>query len=124
MEKKQINFTKDYYNSIDYKRTINTNFTQLVPQVLPTQSLEVNISDFFTQYNKLFYTIPLSGSTQTHEYLVKQSSAYLGLDISPENVQALIDEITELREENLELTQEILDTQNLLANITSSNGEV
>lgn len=124
MEKKQINFTKEYYNSIDYKRTINTNFTQLVPELLPTQSLEVNISDFFTHYNQLFYTIPLSGSTQTHEYLVKQSSAYLGLDISPENVQALIDEITELREENLELTQEILDTQNLLANITSSNGGV
>jgi hypothetical protein len=57
----------------------------------------------------LFYDIPKFGETNSHEYLIKQSSDYVGSAILTDDIQALLDEITSLREENLELQRNIID---------------
>lgn len=117
----KIFFSRTLFNPEQYKKTINTQFTQLtLTGGLNTSSVSLpNLDEFFTQYNNLFYNIPISGSINSHEYLVQQSAAYIGIDLSPDNVQDLIDEITELRQENLELQQQIQEISSILT--TNSN---
>jgi hypothetical protein len=111
-----IYFSRLLFNPEQYKNTIDTQFTEL-SQVAPitTGSAALpDINDFFLQYNNIFYNIPISGITNSHEYLIQQSAAYVGLDISPDNIQDLIDEITELKQENLELQLQIQEISNIL----------
>lgn len=106
----ELSLSKKLYNKSAYLNTINTQFTELIE----TQSEGVdpplpNIGEFFEQYNELFYEIPKEGEINSHEYLIKQSIDYVGSQEISNEIQALLDEITSLREENLELQQNILD---------------
>ena len=62
-------------------------------------------------YNNLFYEIPSNGETNSHEFLVKTSGEYINYDQIQEEIEALRQEITGLREENLELQVEITKFQ-------------
>ena len=46
----------------------------------------------------------------SHEYLIKTSQEYAGDFNNDDTVQALIEEVTSLRQENLDLQQQILNT--------------
>ena len=61
------------------------------------------VDDFFTIYNNLFFIIPKFGEINSHEYLIKESSDYIDYKANQEEIQALLDEIAELRENNLQL---------------------
>lgn len=107
----KINLNKIVKEKRDYQKVIDTSFTQLIQ---PTQSItEVPIDDriskFFNDYQELFYDIPKEGETNSHVYLIKQSSEYTNYQGNEDDVQALLDEIASLREENLELQQQIVD---------------
>ena len=109
MEK--INLFKQVYPKKEVNNVINTNFTEFT---LPTtQSLStVSIDEFFNQYQTLFYQIPKFGDTNSHEYLIKTSQAYIGQNQADnDTIQALVDEITQLRQENLDLQQQLVSTQ-------------
>jgi hypothetical protein len=112
----QVSFSRTFFNPEQYKKTIDTQFSELVPVtgLVTSSTAPVDVNAFFIQYNNIFYNIPATGSTNSHEYLIQQSAAYLGLDLSPDNVQDLIDEITQLREENLELQQQLFELSNIL----------
>ena len=69
----------------------------------------VSVDEFFVLYNDLFYEIPKEGDINSHEFLIKQSTEYVGAQGISDEMQALFDEITVLREENLELQQNIID---------------
>ena len=89
---------------------IDTSFTQFSPPPLPKEDT-ITVGEFFTYYNKIFYDIPTMGNINSHEYLVKTSGEYIDFEKTDEDIQALLDEITALRQENLELTQQIITTQ-------------
>jgi hypothetical protein len=124
MEK--INFTKQVFPKPQVESTINTNFTQLV-NVSATASVAFvpTIDEFFQYYQDLFFQIPKFGETNSHEYLVKTSGAYIEGNQTNDTIQALIEEINTLRQENLGLQQSqinktIADVQQTLSSI--SNG--
>ncbi len=109
MEK--ISLKKQAYAKEQFINTIDTNFTQLA-NTLPTNAAptQVSIDQFFQEYQDLFYIIPKFGNTNSHEYLIKTSQEYIGSSntIADDTIQALIDEITQLREENLTLQQQLI----------------
>jgi hypothetical protein len=107
----KVNIAVTSYDKNKFQQTVNIQFTQFgVAATQPTaQTLSVN--DFFNAYDSLFYQIPKLGETNSHEYLVKKSSAYIGAVSTNNEVQALLDEITQLRQDNLELQQTILTIQ-------------
>lgn len=107
----KLNLNKTVKEKNQYKKVIDTEFTQLVQPVQPTQetSTDEKISKFFNDYQDLFYDIPKEGETNSHTYLIKQSSDYVDNQVIDEDVQALLDEIASLREENLELQQQVID---------------
>ena len=106
-----LTLTNTVYNKNQYQRVIDTSFTQLVepvplePIVAPT----ISIAEFFQNYQQIFFQIPKFGETNSHEYLIKTSQEYIGStnNIDSDTIQALIDEITQLREENLNLQQQL-----------------
>jgi hypothetical protein len=107
----QIKLTKQVYDKNQYQKVIDTSFTQLVQPVSSTGSALPTVNQFFEYYNQLFFDIPKFGETNSHEYLIKTSQEYIGTStLVNDELQALIDEITELRQENLELQQQLLSS--------------
>jgi hypothetical protein len=106
----QVQLTKQVYDKNQYQKVIDTSFTQLVqPVTTPTGSALPTVDQFFDFYNQLFFDIPKFGEVNSHEYLIKTSQEYIGTtSVVNDELQALIDEITQLRQENLDLQQQLL----------------
>jgi hypothetical protein len=106
----KIILNKETLNKNQYQKVIDTSFTQLVqPVIITTGSALPSINQFFEYYNQLFFDIPKFGEVNSHEYLIQTSQEYIGTsNIISAEIQALIDEVTELRQENLELQQQLL----------------
>ena len=103
MAQEKIILNKTGYNPTQFSRVINTTFSQTVTPTPPTASNPIaTVNDFFNAYDTLFYSIPVTGETDSHEYLIKRSTEYVGGEPINETIQALINEINTLRKENLE----------------------
>lgn len=111
----QIIISKPLFNKNSYEKVINTSFSQLSqPVVNIAADQPISVQQFFTYYQQLFYTIPKFGEVNSHEYLVKTSTEYIG-QTSNENdelIQSLLEEINQLRQENLDLQQNVLNLTN------------
>jgi len=117
----KINLTKQEFNKNQYIQVINTEFTELgvTSSLEPTQS--ISVGEFFNNYQEIFFQIPKFGESNSHEYLVKTSGEYIDFTTSDENIEPLIQEITQLRQQNLELNQKLIDLQlQGVQNITGS----
>jgi len=107
----QIQLTKQVYDKNQYQKVIDTSFTQLIQPTVSTGSALPTVDQFFDFYNQLFFDIPKFGETNSHEYLIKTSQEYIGIsNVVNDEIQALIDEVTELRQENLDLQQQLLSS--------------
>jgi hypothetical protein len=114
-----VNLNRQVFDKKKFDETVDTSFTQLVSQPDPT-FFDLNLAtveDFFTLYNKFFFLIPKEGEVNSHTYLIKESSDYVGFQANNEDIQALLDEIASLRQENLETRQELIDVINQTATL-------
>ena len=107
----QIPIQKTVFNKEAYTKVINTNFTQLLNQGVGEDQLSFTVDDFFDLYDELFYQIPIEGDTNSHRYILQREADYLGVSISQDDVQALLNEITSLR-------QQVLDAQTTINELT------
>jgi len=108
----QINLNKQVYDKNQYQKVIDTSFTQLVSPVSSSVSSSIptiTVDQFFQYYQDLFYIIPKLGEVNSHEYLIKTSTDYIGVSQQTnDTIQALVEEVTSLRQENLSLQQQII----------------
>ena len=99
---KNVDLRKEVFNKPQYEQVIDTSFSQLgVVSVSASAEDQISIEEFFGYYNSLFYDIPPTGETNSHEFLVKNSGEYINFDQIAEEILALQQEISELREELL-----------------------
>jgi hypothetical protein len=100
------------YNKDRFSKVIDTQFSELtVPEVIAP---ETTVDDFFTLYDELFFEIPKEGDINSHRYILNREIEYLGLQLADDiNIQALLQEVTDLRQqlltaetENANLTQQ------------------
>lgn len=127
----KVDVKKTVFNKPQYIKTIDTTFNELgVTNIVDDIESTVTIEKFFEYYNELFYEIPATGENNSHEYLVKTSGEYINYDQESEIIQALQDEISSLRQENLELQIKVVKaetgediplTASLDINIANSN---
>jgi len=104
----ELKLSKKLYDKPAYLNVINTQFTELVPPTPPVEE-PISVDEFFVLYNALFYEIPKEGEVNSHQFLIKNSVEYVGSQSTSNDLQALLNEITSLREENLTLQQNIVD---------------
>ena len=112
MSQQEIKLGKQGYGATAYKNAIDTTFTQLVPPPPPAPQV-FTVEEFFELYTTLFYEIPATGEVNSHQYLIDRSTEYIGFTEEKEqDIQVLLDEITQLREELLSTQQELIASQN------------
>jgi len=105
----QIPVQKTVFNKDTYGRVINTQFSQFLNQNAVEETLSFTIDDFFQLYDELFYQIEKEGDVNSHRYILQREADYLGVSISQDDIQALLNEITSLRQQVLEAQTTIND---------------
>lgn len=93
-----------------YESAIDTSFAQVSSPPAPLEDT-ISIEEFFNLYDVLFYDIPTTGEVNSHIYIAQTSGDYANFDQTNDEIQALLDEITELRKQNLDLNQQIINLQ-------------
>jgi hypothetical protein len=111
---KNVDLVKQIYGLNTYSKAVNTSFSELIKpaEELPVES--VTVEQFFEYYDQLFFNIPVSGSINSHTYLVERSQQYIGGSVLDAEKQALIEEINSLRQQLLDLNQNFTSVNNLL----------
>lgn len=96
----KIDLTKQVFKKSNFDKIIDRNFKSLAP----TQTnKEFTITDFFELYDSLFTQIPKEGEIESHRYIYNRTIEYLGIPSAEDvDIQALLNEITSLRQELLE----------------------
>ena len=114
-----VTLVREQFDKVAFQQTIDTNFTQLGVQEPDLSFFDpnlANVGDFFSVYNNLFFLIPKEGPN-SHTTLIEESSEFVNYQANQLEIQALLDEIAELREQNLQLTLDI-------GNITNAQKEI
>ena len=109
-----ITLIRQAFDKEAFNQTVDTSFTQLGVTEVDLSFFDPNLAtvgNFFSIYNNLFFLIPKTGPN-SHTTLIDESSDYTNYLPNQAEIQALLDEITELREQNLQL---IVDMGNMFA---------
>jgi len=110
MDNQEVKLNKQVFGKVSYPNVVDTEFKQLVQ---PEQAVEIEtpmtVAEFFAEYDRLFYEIPQRGSFGSHDEIVKRSAGYIGVVGQSEEIQALLDEINDLRTQLITSQQEIVN---------------
>ena len=106
----QVNLIRNSFSKTQYPKVIDTEFSQLTPQnTEPVAVQNVSVDEFFVLYNKLFFDIPQRGNN-SHETLITTSTEYIGYNPLTTELEALQQEITQLRRQLLDERSGALNT--------------
>ena len=109
MANQELKLNKAVFGKVSYPQIVDTEFKELVqPDEIITIDESLTIPEFFAEYDKLFFEIPQKGAG-SHDEIIKRSAAYIGVTGQSEQIQALLDEINELRAQLLSSQQEIVN---------------
>lgn len=103
----QTNFVKRIRGINTYINVIDTEFTEFITTQPDEPQDPVTVDEFFAYYDLLFFDIPLNGEN-SHSTLIERSQQYLGGRVQDPEKQALIEEINDLRQQILSLSQTYL----------------
>jgi hypothetical protein len=117
MSQSQIPIEKQVFDKGIYQKVIDTQFHQLLNSNISSETPTFTLDDFFQLYEDIFYEIPKEGDTNSHRYILEKEAKYLGVIVDQDDIQALLNEITTLRQQLLD-TQQIITTLNTTTNTT------
>lgn len=102
----KVDLIKKVKGIASFDNVVDRSFSELVPpQTEQVAAPSVSVEDFFYYYDQLFFDIPITGDTNSHQYLVSRSTQYLGGSTIDAEKEALIEEINALRQQILDLSQ-------------------
>ena len=110
----KVDFIKSVKGINTYTNVIDTEFRELISNVPPEVPEPLTIEQFFTDYDNLFYDIPVTGDN-SHSTLVERSQQYIGGSVTDPEKQALIEEINALRQQIIDLSQNYSSINNITA---------
>lgn len=102
----EVKLQKTVYDPIKFSKVVDTSFKTFAKPA-PVEDTDT-IEELFRLYSKLYLRIPIEGDTSSHQYLVTESSKLYSQQIQSVDIQPLLDEITQLRQQLLSANQEIL----------------
>jgi hypothetical protein len=105
-----IDLGKTTFSRKNFEKVVDNRFKQLLNNRAAVDEV-FTIDDFFQLYDDLFYQIPKEGEIQSHRFILNQTAEYLGISLNDgTDIQALLDEITSLRGELLNVNKTLLDS--------------
>ena len=99
----RVDLNRKVYDKNKFGKTIGNDFQEILPPAPDALAPGPNVEQFFQDYATLFYDIPKNGDTNSHEFLARQSGAYIDGTIINDSIAALLEEINSLRQELFEL---------------------
>ena len=109
MAKERVRIQKESYRSDQFNNLVDRQFSTFTK---PTVEVDTDtVEELFRLYDKLYYSIPLEGDNNSHQYLLQKSSELVDFEKTTDDIQPLLDEIAQLRQQNLELNQQIFEEQ-------------
>ena len=121
MNTTKIDLNRIVYNKSEYKKTIDTSFSQLTPPSPEVDEVDsITVEQFFQAYNNLFFEIPKTG-INSHNELIQTSTEYIGDEQSNDELDALFQEINNLRAELLTTQEDLLNFQSAKTEAESNN---
>lgn len=103
----EIRLTKTVVNRTEFTTAVDTSFKTFTR---PAVSQDTDtVEELFRLYDKLYFSIPVRGVSNSHEYLVTRSSEVFSIEEKSAEIQPLLDEIAQLRQELLQANQEIVN---------------
>jgi hypothetical protein len=122
---KKVDLSRKVFDKNKFGKTISNDFQEILPPAPDGLAPGPNVGQFFQDYATLFYDIPKTGDTNSHEFLARQSGNYIDGAAINDSIAALLEEINSLRQELFELEAQRL--RDLAANAEeavnlSSNG--
>jgi hypothetical protein len=114
----KIPIQKQVFNKTTFPKVVDTQFKQLIDTTQADSTPSFTLEDFFTLYEQLFFQIPKEGDTNSHQFILEKEAEYLGINLNTEDVQALLAEITALRQE-ITSAQQTIQT----LSVSSPNGQ-
>lgn len=110
----EVKIQKKVYDPTTFNKVIDRSFKTFAQP--PDVAEEPTIEEFFDLYNRFYYEIPIEGETNSHQYLVQRSSELINYEKDTTDIQPLLDEISILREQNLQLNELLLEERINAAN--------
>ena len=107
-----VEFNNQVFDKRQYKKNLDVSFKELgVSSIQDQIDNTPTINDFFQMYADLFYDIPETGNINSHEYLIEKSSNYINFEPNVEEIEALQNEIAQLRTELLNTQRQLVESQ-------------
>ena len=115
---REVKIQKTVYDKDNYGKVVDRSFNSF------KQEEEVPVfkstDDFFKDYEDLYLEIAIEGDEKSHRYLYERSGELLDIQNAVTDIQPLLDEIADLRQQLLDAQNEIiaqkLENANLIAN--------
>lgn len=104
---KEIKIQKNVYQNPQFDKVVDRSFSFYNQP--PAEEQELTIEDFFNLYERFYLEIDINGDEQSHEYLIKRSSELVDFEKDTSDIEPLLDEIAQLREQLLGAQQQIID---------------
>lgn len=105
---RKVDLNRKVYNKDKFNKSIDTEFNEIIPPSDDIEEPTIDVGTFFQNYAEIFYDIPKTGDTNSHEFLIRQSQDYVGGDAINADILALLQEINSLRQELFELEEQRL----------------
>lgn len=109
MGKERVRIQKQLFRSDQFNTLIDREFKTFIK---PVQEIDTDtVEELFRLYDKLYFNIPIEGEINSHQYLLRKSSELTEFDKSTEDIQPLLDEIAQLRQQLLNANQQIFELE-------------
>ncbi len=100
-----VSLQKRVVNQDDFQNVVDTRFTTFTSDFTTTPNQEYisnEVKEFFLNYSRLYYDIPILGLNNSHEFLIKKSNELLGFVVDIDNIGKLVEENQTLRNQLVE----------------------
>ena len=110
MARDRIQIRKNSYKSDQFNNLVDREFKTYTK---PTEEVDNDtVEEVFRLYDKLYFSIPLEGEENSHQYLLRKSSELVDFEKTNEDIQPLLDEIAQLRQQLLDANEQIFNLEN------------
>lgn len=110
MARDRIQIRKDSYKSDQFNNLVDREFKTYTK---PKEEIDNDtVEEVFRLYDKLYYSIPLEGEENSHQYLLRKSSELVDFEKTNEDIEPLLDEIAQLRQQLLDANEQIFNLEN------------
>jgi hypothetical protein len=104
-----IRVKKTVLSKEEFEKVVDTSFKTFITEDNTAET--DTVEELFRLYNKLYYDIPIDEETNSHKFLIKESSKLVEFEKDLSDIQPLLDEITYLREQLLLVNQAAIESQ-------------